>query len=94
MAGKKKLQYEVVVWRDAWNGYSNGPVEPEDVEGDYYLTDVGWLVRDSGDEVVIASSRSAHTEDARVKYVTGIPKKNIVSRDSHSVTIPDPRKGK
>ena len=89
---RKRLQHETIVWRDSWSGYGDHPVEPRDIQGEYYLVDVGFLAKETRDEVVIAASTSAHADDPRVKYLTGIPKKAIISRSSRPVFVSDPRK--
>jgi len=83
----KVLQNEVIVWRDAWWGYETRPFEPDEIVGGHYLVDTGFLVKEDKDEVIICSSTSADPDNDRVKFVHGILKKNIVSRESSTVRI-------
>ena len=86
----KKLQQETIVWRDAWSGYDS-PVEPNDVEFGQYLVSTGFLVKEDAREVVIATQAMAIPDDSRVRHLQGILKKNIISRASKPVRIPNPR---
>ena len=90
----KRLRQETIVWRDSWTGYSDKPYDVAEVETGYFLVDTGFLAKETRDEVVIATSVSAHGDDARMKFMHGIPKKAIVSRSSRWLSVPEPRKGK
>jgi hypothetical protein len=93
VTGSKRLRQETIVWRDSWAGYDSSPVEKNEIDGSgFYLTDVGWLAKETRDEVILATSSSAHADDERVKHLHGIPKRNIVSRSSRWVRVTDPRK--
>ena len=92
----KKLTRELILWRDAWSGYGT-PTEPADVEvgnPGYFLVSTGFLVKENRDEVIIALETNATAGDERVRHLSGILKKNIVSRRSSVVSVPDPQRKK
>lgn len=86
MSGKK-LQHEIIVWQDSWAGYDSAPTAPEDIDSGYYLVDAGFLVKETPTEVIIAQSTSAALDDTRVKHVSGILKKCIISRTSREIIV-------
>ena len=86
----KKLQQEIIIWRDAWSGHDS-PVEPNDVEFGQYLVSTGFLVKEDAKEIVIATQMVATPDDSRVRHLQGIVKKNIVARHSKPVRVPNPR---
>ena len=85
----KKLRRETIIWRDAWSGYDS-PTNPQDVVPGFFLASSGWWVREDRDEVVLALETNCASTDDRVRHLQGILKKNIVSRRSSVVSIPDP----
>ena len=82
----RKEKLEVIVWRDAWFGYSL-PEEREDITEGKYLLSCGFLVRETKDEVILATETSMGKGDMRVRHVGGILKKNIVSRTTRPIHV-------
>lgn len=91
----KKLRHEIIVWRDAWQGFNSTSTRAEvNADPGYYLVDSGWFIGEDRDEVRICMETNADPKDDRVRHVSGIPKRNIIWRKSSCVLIPDPRKAK
>jgi len=93
--GSKKVRHEIIVWRDSWSGYDTA-TSPKDIVPGVFLASSGWLAREDRDELALALEVQCAADDDRVRHVQCILKKNIVSRRSSVVSVPDPaaKKGK
>ena len=87
MSTAKRAVIEHVVWRDHWAGWHTAPGEPKDIEPGMTLAVCGYVVKETRDELILASEMNCDPEDKRVKHVHGIMKKAIVSRRKITVSL-------